>query len=176
MVNNIAYMSENKSVCESKVYEELYTNHSKSLYNFAFYRCGNSAQSEDLVQEAFIKMWNNCAKIIFEKAKSFLFTVVNNLFLNEIAHQKVVLKYNQRGQKEATNETPEFIMEEKEFMDKLQNAIADLKEGQREVFLLSRIDKKTYKEIAEMLSISVKAVEKRMHLALKLLRSQIENI
>ena len=61
-------------------------------------------------------------------------------------------------------------------MDKLQNAISDLKEGQREVFLLSRIDKKTYKEIAEMLSISVKAVEKRMTLALKQLREKVGNI
>jgi len=67
-------------------------------------------------------------------------------------------------------------MEEKEFMDKLQNAIADLKEGQREVFLLSRIDKKTYKEIAEMLSISVKAEEKRMTLALKQLRETVGKI
>lgn len=169
-------MSENKSVCESSVFEKLYSEHSKSLYNFAFYKTGNAPKSEDLVQEAFIKMWSNCAKIIFEKAKSFLFTVVNNLFLNQVAHQKVVLNYNQHGGKESTNESPEFLMEEKEFMDKLQNAIGGLKEGQREVFLLNRMDKKTYKEIAEMLSISVKAVEKRMHLALKQLREQIGNI
>ena len=80
------------------------------------------------------------------------------------------------GKKESTNENPEFLLEEKEFMDKLQNAISDLKEGQREVFLLSRIDKKTYKEIAEMLSISVKTVEKRMTLALKQLREKVGNI
>ena len=66
-------------------------------------------------------------------------------------------------------------MEEKEFMDKLQNAISDLTDGQREVFLLNRIDKKTYKEIAEMLEISVKAVEKRMHGALVKLRGKIGN-
>lgn len=176
MRNKKAFMIEEKSVCESKVFEELYSEHSKSLYNFAFYRTGNAAKSEDLVQDAFIKMWDNCAKIIYEKAKSFLFTVVNNLFLNQVAHQKVVLNYAKQGVKEATNESPEYLMEEKEFMDKLQNAIADLKEGQREVFLLNRIDKKTYKEIAEMLSISVKAVEKRMHLALKQLREKVGNI
>ena len=169
-------MSEKKSVCETKVFEELYSEHSQALYNFAFYKSGNSAKSEDLVQEAFIKMWDNCAKIIFTKAKSFLFTVVNNLFLNQVAHQKVVLNYNLNSRKEATNESPEFLMEEKEFMEKLQNAISDLKDGQREVFLLSRIDKKTYKEIAEMLSISVKAVEKRMHLALVQLRKKVGNV
>ena len=176
MKHNKGFMSEKKSVCEAVVFEELYSEHSKSLYNFAFYKTGDSAQSEDLVQEAFIKMWNNCAKIIFEKAKPFLFTVVNNLFLNQVAHKKVVLNYAKQGVKESTNESPEFILEEKEFMNKLQGAIADLKEGQREVFLLNRIDKKTYREIAEMLSISVKAVEKRMHLALKQLREQIGDI
>ena len=169
-------MLEEKSVCESKVFEEIYSEHSRSLYNFAFYKSGNTAQSEDFVQEAFIKMWNNCAKIIFEKAKSFLFTVVNNLFLNQVAHHKVVLNYASLGGKNTTNETPEFLMEEKEFMEKLQRAISSLKDGQREVFLLNRIDKKTYKEIAEMLSISVKAVEKRMHLALMQLREQVGNI
>jgi len=169
-------MLENKSVCESIVFEELYAKHSKSLYNFIYYKCGNQAQSEDLVQEAFIKMWNNCAKVLFEKAKSFLYTVTNNLFLNEVAHKKVVLKYKQIPKNEATNEDPEFLLEEKEFMVKLQNAIADLTDGQREVFLLNRIDKKTYKEIAILLNISVKAVEKRMHGALLRMREKVGKI
>lgn len=176
MSKNISVMSENKSVCEPTVFEEFYQEHATSLYNFAFYKCGNIAQSEDLVQEAFIKVWSNCAKIVFEKAKSFLFTVTNNLFLNQVAHKKVVLNYQLIGKRDATNESPEFLLEEKEFMERLQNAISDLKEGQREVFLLHRIDKKTYKEIAEILSISVKAVEKRMHLALKQLRVTIGNL
>lgn len=166
-------MSEEKSVCESKVFEELYEDHSKTLYNFVYYKCGNQDQAEDLVQEAFIKMWNNCAKIVFEKAKSFLYTVANNLFLNEVAHKKVVLKYNQIPTTSSTNEDPEFILEEKEFMDKLQAAISELTNGQREVFLMSRIDKKSYKEIAEFLNISVKAVEKRMHGALVKMREKI---
>jgi RNA polymerase sigma-70 factor (ECF subfamily) len=48
-----------------------------------------------------------------------------------------------------------------------------LPEKQRLVFLLSRIEKMTYKEIAELLDISVKAVEKRMHKALVSLRESI---
>jgi RNA polymerase sigma-70 factor (family 1) len=166
-------MSEEKSVCNSKVFEELYGHHSKSLYNFMYYKCGNEAQAEDVVQEAFIKMWNNCAKVIFKKAKSFLFTVANNMFLNEVAHKKVVLKYRQMPMTSANNEDPEFVMEEKEFMVKLQNAIADLTDGQREVFLMNRIDKKSYKQIAGLLNISVKAVEKRMHGALVKMRKKI---
>ena len=75
-----------------------------------------------------------------------------------------------------TNESPEFLLEEKEFMVKLKKVIADLPEKQREVFLLSRIDKKKYSEISEMLDISVKAVEKRMSQALIRMREQIGNV
>ncbi|MBX2818016.1 MAG: sigma-70 family RNA polymerase sigma factor, partial [Saprospiraceae bacterium] len=66
--------------------------------------------------------------------------------------------------------SPEFLLEEKEFKRLLEDAISALPEGQRAVFLLNRIDKKTYREIAEDLSISAKAVEKRMHKALASLR------
>ena len=56
------------------------------------------------------------------------------------------------------------------------NAISDLPEKQKEVFLLSRIEKMKYREIAEMLGISVKAVEKRMHLALLEMKEKIGNV
>lgn len=169
-------MSENKSVCLPKVFEDVYSTHSEALYNFMYYKCGDADLAQDFVQESFVKLWQNCAKVIFEKAKSYLFTVANNLFLNNVAHKKVVLKHQQKGAIHHTNESPEFLMEEQEFMVKLQSAIADLPEKQREVFLLNRIDKKKYREIAELLNVSVKTVEKRMSLALKTLREKIGNI
>ena len=61
-------------------------------------------------------------------------------------------------------------------MAKLKSAIADLPDRQREVFLLSKIDKKTYEEIAELSNVSVKAIEKLMHKALVTIREKIENI
>lgn len=167
-------MSKEPSVCEAKIYKSLYDTYSRSLYRFLYFKCGSQDQAEDLVQEAFIKLWNNCSKVIFEKAKSYLYTIANNQFLNEVAHQKVKLKYEQHSGKDTQNiESPDFILEEKEFMAKLENAIAMLTSGEREVFLLNRIEKKKYREIAEMLEISVKAVEKRMHGALVKLRKQL---
>lgn len=167
-------MNKEVSVCETKTYNLLYEKYSKSLYSFMYYKCGNQDRAEDLVQEAFIKLWNNCAKVIFEKSKSYLYTIANNSFLNEVAHLKVKLKYQQYSGKEDKNiESPEFVLEEKEFMEKLENAISNLTPGQREVFLLNRIEKKKYREIAELLNISVKAVEKRMHGALIKLRQTI---
>lgn len=167
-------MSEKISVCEAKIYESIYKKYSKSLYSFMYFKCGDPDRANDLVQEAFIKMWNNCAKVIYDKAKSYLYTIANNQFLNEVAHFKVKLKYEQNVNVDHSNtETPDFIIEEKEFMDQLQNAINELTPGEREVFLLNRIEDKKYREIAEMLHISVKAVEKRMHGALVKLRKSI---
>ncbi|CAL2074673.1 RNA polymerase sigma factor [Tenacibaculum sp. 190524A02b] len=166
-------MKVKKSICEPKVFNEVYEEHSKTLYNFMYYKCGDKSLAEDFVQDSYVKLWGNCSKVLIEKAKSFLFTVANNLFLNHVAHNKIVLKHSSEHKKDYTNETPEFLIEEQEFLQKLKKAIADLPEKQREVFLLNRIDKKKYKEISEMLGISVKAVEKRMSLALKVLREKI---
>lgn len=166
----------NKSVCEKENYEVIFKTYSEPMRNYMYYKCGNLQQAEDIVQDAFIKLWNNCSKVIFEKAKSYLYTLANNAFLNEIAHQKVVLNHQKLNQKSSTNETPEFLLEEKEFMAKLMNAINSLPVKQREVFLLSRIDKKKYSEIAEIVGVTVKAVEKRMSQALVTLRKEIGKV
>ena len=164
------------SVCDEQVYDQLYREHAEKICYFLYYRYGDMEKAQDIVQDSFAKLWINCSKIIFGAAKSFLYKIANNASINDTIHQKTVLKYKSIPKKTYTNESPEFQMEEKEFMDKLNRAISGLKEGQREVFLLNRIEKKTYKEIAELLGISVKAVEKRMHLALVTLREKIGKI
>jgi len=163
-------------VCKPEVYSSIYNAQANDLYNYLFYKFGDKQTAEDIVQESFIKLWNNCAKIIFDKAKAYLFSVASNMFIDVKRHDKVVLKYQNSKPGKLNIETPEFVIEEKEFMVKLQKTIGSLPDKQREVFLLNRIDKKTYKEIANMLNISVKAVEKRMHNALKIVRKDIGNI
>lgn len=165
-----------KSVCEETTYEWIYNSYSKTLRNFIYYKCGDSNQAEDIVQNAFLKLWTNCSKVAFEKARSFLYTVARNEFLNEVTHKKIVLQHQVHLVKNSTNENPQFLLEEHEFMIKLKKVIAGLPEKQREVFLLSRIDSKKYSEIAEIVGISIKAVEKRMSLALITIRKQIGNI
>jgi RNA polymerase sigma-70 factor (ECF subfamily) len=123
-----------------------------------------------------VKLWENCAKVSPEKAKSFVYTVANNLYLNVIKAEKVRLKYANSVDDHSSNLSPEFLMEEQEYKDKLDNALNALPENQRTTFLLNRIDGKKYAEIAEMEGVSVKAIEKRMHLALKSLREQIDGI
>jgi RNA polymerase sigma factor (sigma-70 family) len=164
------------NICEAKLFERLYKKQAKNLHDFLYYKFGAHLNPEDRVQEAFIKLWQNCNKVAPSKAKSYLFTTANNLMLNAVAHQKVVLKYNKQPQRHSTNETPEFVLQEKEYHQKLQNALANLTEAQRVAFLLNRTEGKRFKEIAELLGISTKAVEKRIYGALKKLRKDIEEL
>lgn len=167
-------------ICEEIIFSGFFRSHAKTLRNYLLYKFGNEEQAEDVTQEAFIKLWENCDKVPPEKAKSFLYTVANNTTLNQIAHQKVVLEYSKNqaaGPSSGTSyESPEFLLEEEQFKAKLQKAIAGLSEAQRSAFLLHRIDGKKYHEIAEILGISVKAVEKRIHGALTELRKEIEQL
>ncbi|MEP3837907.1 MAG: RNA polymerase sigma factor [Algibacter sp.] len=171
-------MSENNSqLCEETYFNTFYLEQIQHASNFAYYKCGDKDNALDLVQDAFSKIWENCSKIDFAKAKTYLFTTVNNLFLNKVKHKKVVMEYAKAAPYiDKTNESPEYLLEEEEFKKKLQHTLSLLSDAQREVFLLNRIDGKKYREIAEMLGVSQKAVEKRMSAALKVLRAHIENI
>jgi len=162
-------------ICEEITFSGFFKGHAKALRNFLYYKFGNEEQADEATQEAFIKLWENCANVPPEKAKSFLYTVANNTTLNHIAHKKVVLEYSKKNVNHDTNnQSPEFLMEEDQFAVKLQNAIANLSEAQRSAFLLHRIDGKKYHEIAEILEIGVKAVEKRIHGALLQLLKEID--
>ncbi len=165
-----------ESLCDEAHFKKVFIAESASLRNFFYYKTRSLQQAEDLVQEAFGKLWENCSKVVFEKAKSFLYKVANNSFLNQVAHQKVVLKFEGRPHTQKSEESPQYLMEEQEFKDRLMKAIMSLPDGQREVFLMNRIDKKKYREIAEILGLSVKAVEKRMHKALVQLRKTYKDL
>ena len=164
-------------LCEESNFNSFYLEHIQAANNFAFYKCGDKAVSLDFVQDAFVKIWENCSKIDFSKAKTYLFTTVNNMFLNAVRHEKVVMNYAKDvPYMDKTDLSPEYLMEEDEFKKKLLLAISDLKEEQREVFLLNRMEGKKYREIAELLDISQKTVEKRMSAALKILREKVEEL
>jgi len=161
------------NLCNDKTFAKVFNDYAKDLKRFLFFKYNNLESAEDVMQDAFIKLWNNCKNVPLEKAKSFLFTVANNLFLNIKKHEKVVRKNNFRHLKHTTNETPEFLLIEEEYYQKVERAINGLTTKQKEVFLMSRIEKMKYKEIAIKLNISVKAVEKRMHLALLQMKEKI---
>ncbi|PWH83154.1 RNA polymerase subunit sigma-70 [Algibacter marinivivus] len=163
------------NICQTQIFEGIYNKYSKDLHDFLYYKYGSQINPDDKAQEAFIKLWDNCKSVTLAKAKSFLFTVANNLVLNDIKHQKVVLNYQKKSQKTHTNETPEFLFEESEFLESYKKALASLNEDQRVAFLLNKVEGKKHAEIAEQLGVTKKVVEYRIYSAFSKLKEVLEN-
>lgn len=151
-------------------FKAFYLENAEAVRNFLYYKSGNLQLAEDLMQEAFVRVWNKRSDLDAEKARGYVFSVARNLFLDHVRHQQVVLKFEKTPQEDRSYQDPQYEMEMEEFREQLAKAISSLTEASREVFLMNRIDKLSYKEIAQRLDISVKAVEKRMSKALAELR------
>ena len=174
-VNHELTVDEN--TCDERLFSQLFKDHATDLYKFLYYKYGANNNPQDLVQEAFAKLWKNCKKVTRDKARGFLFTVANNQMLNELDKQKTKLNYNLASKpSQITNESPEFLLEEKEYMLRLQKAIEELSEDHRVTFLLNRIEGKKHAEIAEILGVSKKAVEKRIYTALAQIMKKVGKI
>lgn len=165
-----------ESLCDEKVYSRIFKDYSNKLYHYLYYKCGDQALAQDITQEAFMKMWKSCQTIIVTTAQSYVFTSAKNLLVNVYKHEQVKLKFNRHHVHRDEHEDPSFLLEEKEFQKQLDQAISELTEKERVVFLMSRIDKMKYREIADVLGISKKAVEKRMYNALSQLRQLSKSI
>ncbi len=158
------------TLCDEKTFTEVFRNYAKSLNSYLYYQLGDTSQAQDITQEAFMTLWRKCAEVQLASARGYVFMVAKNKMLNMVERKKVKLNFSKQTVKTQSGITPEHILEEKEFQAALEQAIQNLPEKQRVVFLMSRIDRLKYAEIAELLGISKKAVEKRIYLALDALR------
>jgi RNA polymerase sigma-70 factor (ECF subfamily) len=155
-------------------FDQIFNTWYDPIRNFVYYKTGDSQVAQDIAQDTFLKIWEKRSEIKRETVKYLLYTIANNLFINRLDRQKVNFKFVNSFQSSKTAEAPDFELEMKEFDQRLQQALADLDEKKRTVFLMNRMDEFTYNEIAENLGLSVKAVEKRMEKALSFLRKRIE--
>jgi RNA polymerase sigma-70 factor (ECF subfamily) len=161
---------------DHEAFRAVFNQWQQTIFNFLHFRTKNVARAEDLLQEVFLKLWDTRTRLDEKKSlRNYLYTIANNLALNEARHEKVVVKH-----KEGTvlplfsnTENPEFIFEEKEWKSKLEGAIASLPEKPRVIFLMSRMEDLSYQEIADRLSISIKTVETHMVTALRHLRQTL---
>jgi RNA polymerase sigma-70 factor (family 1) len=145
----------------------------ESLYNFLLFKTKDHALAEDLLQEAFLKVWNGRSAInVHLSFKSYLYTICDHLVLNHIRHLKVVEKHERLTKSKLFSDTytPQSIMEEQEWNTRIMQVIEELPEKTRTIFLMNRIEDLTYQEIADVLSISIKTVEGHIVKALKTLR------
>lgn len=162
---------------DSKAFEQLFKRHYKSLCRRVNSMLNDEEASEDVVQQLFIKIWESRGTLQTpDSVAAYLFTAARNRALNYIKSQarkssnEVPLN---NFHDEADNRTEEQ-MDANELQKALYAAIDALPEKRREVFILSRFEGKSYKEIAEIMQISVKTVEAQMGKALATLREFIK--
>lgn len=167
-------MEKSPSVCEEQVYNQIYKTHAESLRNYLYYKFGDLQRAEDIVQDSFIKLWSKCSSVIYEKVAGFLYKISRNLMIDNIRSNRVALKFEKSLIPIQDNEDPYFHLRTKEFREKIEETISSLPEKQREAFLMNRIDKLTYKEIALRLEVSETAIEKRIAKALIKLKTITE--
>lgn len=154
---------------EEIAFKEFYIENFSTLKMYVFAKCCDRDLSEDIAQESFIRLWNNREKVLRVKARSFLYTVAGNLFLDHVRHQKVKNTFCNGFEIKNEISDPQYLIEMDEFKTKLENTIQSMPETAREVFLLNRMEKMTYSQIAEAFGLSVKAIEKRMQKALEIM-------
>lgn len=155
-------------------FKVIFEEHYEFIRNYLYYLSGDIDIAEDIVQDVFMKVWEVRDTIKDETLKPLLFKIARNLFFNSHKRKVLDLRFVNSSVSENENESPEYLLEMKEFDAKLQKEISKLPDHCRTIFLMSRIDELKYHEIAERLKISVKAVEKQISKALKLLRQNFD--
>lgn len=157
-------------------FEKLFNRYHQAVFQFLLYKTRDTAIAEDLLQETFYKLWKSRQGLNENHSlKNYLYTIADNLVLNHFRHLKVITRHQQQNHHGIFrgSDNPDFILEEKEWSENLGKAIEGLPEKTRVIFLMSRIEDLTYKEIAEHLSISIKTVEGHMVKALRTLREML---
>jgi RNA polymerase sigma-70 factor (ECF subfamily) len=155
-------------------FKKLFDEYFERVRNYIFYRCGDTDLATDIAQETFMKIWEKDLHPEPKKEKALLFKIAGDLFISNYRKQQVALKFAQLPQNENQTETPDDELRYKELKVKYEKVLSEMNENQRIVFLMSRNEGLKYKEIAEHLSISQKAVEKRMSKALEQLNKALQ--
>lgn len=158
-------------VCDESIFKIVFSKYYKMLRNFLNYKFNDIEIADEYAQNAFLILWENCGKIEPIQAKKFLFTTSYRLVLNHYRKEKIDNKHKKQLSIEQVDfSQPDLIFDENELNSRIYAAIKALPEKQRVVFMMNRFEDQTYKDISEILKISVKSVEKRMQRALINLR------
>ncbi len=158
--------------------EELFNYYYPRLYNFskAFLKLEDGI--DDILQEVFIKIWDNRANIKSGYTfNSYIFTITRNLLLNELRRRLTSEKIRDQILKASVADEYFFFekIEYDELKEKIDGLIEKLPGRQREIFKLSRIDGLSHKEISEKLNISTKTVEYHINLSIKYLQDHLKS-
>lgn len=163
-----------KNLSENKAFEELFDLHFSNLVGFVHGYVRDEEVAKDIVHDTFLTFWNNRKRLdLSYSAKSYLFTLAQNLALNYLRHLRVV-EMNEREIAELLESATEEIIDYEERFARVEKKLALLPEKQREVFLKCVVEEKKYQEVADELEVSINTIKKHMVRALKFLRDELQ--
>ena len=157
-------------------YIEIYDRYKGLLQQHAYRKLGNMAEVEDVLQELFIHLWDKRERLTLTSSLSgYLFTAVRNRIFNLYYKKQRETAYLDSLQDFIDSEEPttDLIMREKEFSMIIEKEISALPPRMKEVFLLSRNEGLTHKQIAERLGTSEQTVSTQIRNSLKILRARL---
>lgn len=161
---------------QEKAFRFLYERYAPALRYFAAKYIEDSAAIDDIVQDAFVSLWERHTDFETENAlKSFLYTTVKNNCLNVIRHRGVQNRYTEVMYQEEPKESFLDRILEAEIFKLLLEVFNELPPACREVYRLS-LEGKKHEEIAEELKISINTVKKHKNNANHYMRERLKHI
>jgi RNA polymerase sigma-70 factor (ECF subfamily) len=165
-------------VGDVKAFSELFDRYGKRLYFFAKGYLKSDDDAEEIVQEVFMKIWNNRKELSTERSfESYLFTIAKNGILNTIRKARSEQAYLSYAK--VHPEKNILLDEELNFIEleaAYKKIVENLSPRRKEIYLLSREQHLSNNEIAEKMNISVKTVENQMTSALSEIRKNLRNL
>ena len=160
-----------------QAFERLYNMYSGKLYNFIMrISSGNQYMAEEVVQSAFIRVWEVRERVEPESSFiSFLCTIAKNLLMNMYQRQTVEYVYNEYLLKSGLDHDSqtEDTIDLRFLNDYIDSLAEELPAQRKKIFILSKRQNYTNKEIAEMMGISESTVATQLSLAVKFMREQL---
>lgn len=151
--------------------------HWAKVYGLALAMCGNESAAKDICQDIFLSIWTR--GMVFEnelEATKYLARSTRYQILNHFRNKKDLEEINDTNYSnhtEMSRYNPESILLNKELALQLEVMIDKLEEPSKSIFMLSREQNLTYKQIADEMGIAVKTVEKHISRALKELKGTL---
>ncbi len=170
------YIAERIKNSDEKAFQIFFNSFYEYVVRYIQFRIGINEVAEDIAQELFYKIWKNRTSINTELSfKAYVYTITNNLINDYFREQKNTISMDTMEDEILHASTPYSIYEKNELKQMILDCASELSEKTKIVFLMSRIEDLSYKEIAERLNISIKTIEVHIGKALKAIRNCINN-
>jgi RNA polymerase sigma-70 factor (ECF subfamily) len=160
---------------DENAFEQLITKHEDKVYSTVYRYVGDRTEAEDVAQEVFVKVWQKAGSFRGKsRFSTWLYRIVANQCLSHRRRRRrepePLDPVNVDDQK---TDSPEDEIEKKEQLEAVRLAVDSLPERQRLALILAKYEGKAYKEIAEIMGVSLSSVESLIHRARTTLRKKL---